>query len=484
MTLLTGTTGIVVTAMLLLQANSSSSRARLSTADEMSALRTGAPRVQDPHIDTRSPFVVVPVANETSNVLVGSAGSSEPQALSGPPENSGGQAQPVEPRPFASVWSLVEPVDKRILVEPARYEAGPERISMVEGDESVTEVLSRVAVSPDVMRIVQSIEAAGWMRHRADRTASEPVVRLYRDRVGTHRLSDYEVRPDAPAQETPDADSWSGTGQSHATLLQIEKSSPREATGGVVFSYEVSVENTGQQAVRHAEAVETLPQGWELVDARPRGTYDESKGTLRWTLGSLESGERRVLRIDVLPDPGGTSVARTDVRTVAAVALRTKVAPVAPREPMPRSALPNRADSESVHAPGARQAGARTARAQLHISAPATVRAGQRIRLQFRVCNLGTTTVRDSTIRILVPDEMCHRLGKRLDHSVGALAPGERITAQLTLLAKSPGTAVSHAVLLAGSRRLDSSQRTTAITPPASSTSRSVSPCSVHRIRM
>lgn len=68
-----------------------------------------------------------------------------------------------------------------------------------------------------------------------------------------------------------------------------------------------------------------------------------------------------------------------------------------------------------------------------------TTRVGDRCAVEFRAINTGDVAVEDLVVRIDLPEQFDHHLGRFVDYSVGRLAPGERRSARLVVDSVAPG---------------------------------------------
>ncbi len=93
-----------------------------------------------------------------------------------------------------------------------------------------------------------------------------------------------------------------------ATSVKIEKTDNKQSVApGETLTYDVTVTNTGADAVTNVVAVDSLPAGVTYVSATDAGTYDSAARTVTWNVGSVAAGAVKVVHVtvtvnaDVLP---------------------------------------------------------------------------------------------------------------------------------------------------------------------------------------
>ncbi len=91
-------------------------------------------------------------------------------------------------------------------------------------------------------------------------------------------------------------------------ILGIRLIGPREGWTDRVNDYRIEVYNRAPTEVREVILVEHLPPGLAVVTAPPGGAYDAATQTLRWKLGNLVPGQKRVLPIKLLARAAGPAL--------------------------------------------------------------------------------------------------------------------------------------------------------------------------------
>ncbi|HIF00797.1 MAG TPA: DUF11 domain-containing protein [Planctomycetes bacterium] len=164
------------------------------------------------------------------------------------------------------------------------------------------------------------------------------------------------------------------------------------------------VENTGRSIIRSVVAEALLPAGLEVVNSKPVPETDG--GTARWTFGELQSGEKRLIELVLIPRQQGDVQLNAFVRLTGASSSTFSV-----KEP----------------------------KVVVRIDGPAAVAVGQQANYTVHVANPGSGTARNVVIQAAIPDGMEHREGKLLTIEIGTLNPGEFRQARLSLTGNEGG---------------------------------------------
>lgn len=164
------------------------------------------------------------------------------------------------------------------------------------------------------------------------------------------------------------------------------------------------VQNTSKSAVRSVMTEAIIPDGLELVEAKPPAM--EGSETPTWTFGELKPGETRTVAMKVIPRQRG------DVRLDAFVRMTGfSSSEFSVQEPM----------------------------ISVEVSGPETVEVGQQAGYVVKVSNPGTGLASNVVIQAAIPEGLEHRSGSILSIDIGTLNAGESRQAKLSLTAVKGG---------------------------------------------
>ena len=164
------------------------------------------------------------------------------------------------------------------------------------------------------------------------------------------------------------------------------------------------VQNTSKSAVRSVMTEAIIPDGLELVEAKPPAMEGSEMPT--WTFGELKPGETRTVAMKVIPRQRG------DVRLDAFVRMTgVSSSEFSVQEPM----------------------------ISVEVSGPETVEVGQQAGYVVKVSNPGTGLANNVVIQAAIPEGLEHRSGSILSIDIGTLNAGESRQAKLSLTAVKGG---------------------------------------------
>ncbi len=188
--------------------------------------------------------------------------------------------------------------------------------------------------------------------------------------------------------------------------VTIEKFAPSEVQIGKPATFEIVVRNNGKVQAKSVSVQDQIPRKTRLVSTSPEAQRSPT-GELVWTLGNLEPGEERTVKMEVAPVEEGELGSIALVSFTAASSART----VATRPEL-----------------------------QLEVTAPKNeVMIGGDVVLAIKVSNPGTGPATGVLLREIVPEHFTHEGGGELEYEVGELKPGESRQLELVLKAVKPG---------------------------------------------
>ncbi|MFK7817996.1 MAG: hypothetical protein AB8G99_04715 [Planctomycetaceae bacterium] len=300
---------------------------------------------------------------------------------------------------------------------------------------------------------------------RGDRWAPEDKVRvpkppqqpplLYRERHGDVHLSQHErdlfARGDA-IRIRPRA-----VGREIAPGLLVRKSIAHHAIAGEQMAYQIEVTNPHNETIDGVIIEETVPAGWSIVDATPKGKLIDDR-TLRWDIEDLATEQSSRFVIQVLVGNEETGRSNTIVTTGAAVesVINFNAASVAPDpvkiEPVPyienksgwqasKSNIPVETEEPEIVAPPALPPGVVRRVVEsvtLKIDVPSQVSLGD-LELKFTVTNTGTTRIESPMLLAWLPKELFHPRGPNIQRPIGSIGPSQERVYTLKLKANAAG---------------------------------------------
>jgi uncharacterized repeat protein (TIGR01451 family) len=210
--------------------------------------------------------------------------------------------------------------------------------------------------------------------------------------------------------------------------VAIQQKMPEHVVAGAPISVEICVSNTGATPADNLVVSEVLSAEEELLDADP--LPERIRGTLSWSLGRLEPGSQKTLRLRLtLKACAGASELRNSVTATYQVSVQDTAA-------------------------------ARVDRLQLALEAsgPEAAAVGEKVVWQFVVRNTGSAAASGVTLHTLLPQGLTHPAGPDLEKEIGDLAPGASRTITLQLVPTRAGTFQAGVRVLAQGVELASKQ--------------------------
>jgi uncharacterized repeat protein (TIGR01451 family) len=185
----------------------------------------------------------------------------------------------------------------------------------------------------------------------------------------------------------------------------LEKVSPSEIQVGKPATFALYVRNMGQIAAQHVTVTDHIPNGTQLIEARPQ-PQQSPDGSLVWNLGTMQPGEETQITLQVMPQTEGEIGSTAHLSFAAA------------------------ATSRSI-----------STRPQLTIeqTAPPKVLIGEPLIVGITISNPGTGPAMGVIIEEDVPAGLSHVAGSQLEYDVGVLRPGESKHLDLSMRAERAG---------------------------------------------
>jgi uncharacterized repeat protein (TIGR01451 family) len=189
-----------------------------------------------------------------------------------------------------------------------------------------------------------------------------------------------------------------------STSVTVETVAPDSVSVGQDVTYELFVKNEGGSAVWNVRVDDELPVGTRYISSDPPG--EVANGRLSWSLGSLEAGATKRLKVTVRPADEGEIRNRTVVTFSAATENRMRVT------------RPKLAAS---------------------ISAPESVKAGEEVAFLVRLTNSGSGPATNLVMKASLSDGLHNSNGAVLELKLPTLAAGQVKTIPLRAIATKAG---------------------------------------------
>ena len=189
--------------------------------------------------------------------------------------------------------------------------------------------------------------------------------------------------------------------------VSIELVAPESISVGRPFDYELVVRNGGPSAVGNVRVEDVLSTRAELVSSEP--VADQSGGNLAWSLGTLDAGAEKRIRVTVKPAAEG------DLRSRATVSFSTAV------------------ESRMM-----------VTRPKIGVSlaGPTTARVGEPVAFQLTLTNTGSGPAAKVTLQARFSEGLTHPAGPVIEAELHDLPAGESKTLTLEAIAAGSGSEV------------------------------------------
>ncbi|MEZ6065261.1 MAG: hypothetical protein R3B90_06045 [Planctomycetaceae bacterium] len=204
--------------------------------------------------------------------------------------------------------------------------------------------------------------------------------------------------------------------------LQIEKDAPPKAVLNEPLVYNIRVRNVGRTAAHQVTIEDKIPKGSVLRGTIPEAEQDPRDKHLIWQLGTLQPGEERLIRVQIVPTEPGEIGSVATVRFVGRVASRTVIT---------------------------------SPQLKLQMNGPTESAVGENLTYRYRITNQGDGDAVNVVLQNVIPAVFKHPAGNDLEYEVGTLRPGESRDVDLPVSAITAGQAVSTAVVTTSGREQD-----------------------------
>ena len=189
-----------------------------------------------------------------------------------------------------------------------------------------------------------------------------------------------------------------------APTVVLETIAPETIGVGQTLTYELVVRNTGANAVANVRIEDELPAGAAFLSSEP--VAEQAGSRLGWSLGVLEGGAEKHIRISVKPSDEGELRSR-------AVATFSTAAEARIRVTKPRISVT--------------------------MTAGEAARIGDEVPLTIRIANTGTGAAQKLLVQAKLSDGLHHAQGTVIEAELASLPPGETKTVVLRATATKAG---------------------------------------------
>jgi uncharacterized repeat protein (TIGR01451 family) len=189
-----------------------------------------------------------------------------------------------------------------------------------------------------------------------------------------------------------------------APNITIDAVAPSSISVGQPLIYELVIRNVGTSSVANVRIEETLPARAAFVGSEPAA--ESSGGRLAWSIGTMEPGIEKRIKVTVRPGDEGEISSRAVVSFSSEVEARVKVT---------------------------------RPKITLAMTAPDAARVGERIPIQIRLTNSGSGTASRVLLQARFSDGLSHSQGQMIEAEIANLAAGETRTLTLEAVGTRSG---------------------------------------------
>jgi uncharacterized repeat protein (TIGR01451 family) len=201
--------------------------------------------------------------------------------------------------------------------------------------------------------------------------------------------------------------------------IDIRQEMPVQVAHDEAVPVAIVVANTGSALADNVIVTDTLPASYDLAEATP--TPERLRNTLRWSLGPIEPGGQRVLRLRLCAKAGMPSA---ELRNTVGVTFQTS------------------ASNSSV-------AVIKRPALALDVTGPEKGVVGEPVSFLISVRNSGTAPAHGVLLQTLLPAGLSHAGGPDLENDIGNLEVGETRQIALPVTPTQAGEIRTHVRVLA-----------------------------------
>jgi uncharacterized repeat protein (TIGR01451 family) len=191
--------------------------------------------------------------------------------------------------------------------------------------------------------------------------------------------------------------------QSPAVTVEVQM--PESVSVGTNLDYMLVVKNTGSTAVAHIKVDDEVPANTKYIASEPPAEMIGER--LTWSVGTLEPGMAKLIKVSVKPADEGEVRSRAMVSFTTAAEAKVKVT---------------------------------RPRVSLGLTGMENVRVGEEVPFTIRVSNTGTGPATHIMVKARLTDGLHHPAGTMIEAAIDKLPAGESKTITLRALATKAGS--------------------------------------------
>lgn len=219
--------------------------------------------------------------------------------------------------------------------------------------------------------------------------------------------------------------------QKHVPAVVVETVAPESVSVGQDVSYELVVRNEGSVPVWNVRVEDELPAGCRYVASDPQG--DHANGRLNWSLGQLDAGGTRRIKVTVRPNEEGELRNRSVVTFAAATQATMRVT-------RPRMSV--------------------------SVTAPDVAKAGEEVTFLVKLSNTGSGPATNLIMQAKLSDGLHNPNGSVLELKLPALPAGQSKTIPLRAIATKAGSQMCQLSCAADGATTEPAKTAVTITEP------------------
>jgi uncharacterized repeat protein (TIGR01451 family) len=191
-------------------------------------------------------------------------------------------------------------------------------------------------------------------------------------------------------------------------VIEVQQRMPQQIESSEAIPVEIVVSNTGKAPAENVAVSGCLPPGCDLLNVEP--APERVHDALRWSLGTVEPGGQRIVRLRLAARPGATTPVRSSLTVTYQASVETSSATVIKRPVL-----------------------------ALDVVEPPAGNVGEPMALLLTVRNAGAAVARDVSLQTVLPAGLSHPGGGDLENEVGTLEAGETRQIALTVTPAQAG---------------------------------------------
>jgi hypothetical protein len=236
---------------------------------------------------------------------------------------------------------------------------------------------------------------------------------------------------EAPTTTTPTMPVTGSLPSRQVPNLVLETVCPEAIGVNQAFTYELVVRNMGTASVQAGRIEDELPAKCQFIGSEPAA--ETSGDRLAWSIGQLESGAEKRIRITVKPSEEGEIRSRASVSFSSSVEARAKVT-------RPKIAVA--------------------------MTGPETTRVGDKVDFVIKLSNSGSGTAGKIQLQAKFSDGLSHTQGQVIEAELANLPAGQSKTLNLTAIGAKSGAQLCTITAIADGAQTEIAKTTVNLVEP------------------